>query len=371
MHGRVVSTEVFDSLVPILRQRGHVVVGPTLRENTITYDVLDSAADLPIGWTDVHGPATYTVKRRDDDAYFGYVVGPRNLKRYLFPPRQTLLTIRSANSGLEFLPEPLEETSYAFIGVRACELAGMEIQDRVFGGPPFADPGYVSRRQNSFTVAVNCSIAGETCFCDSMGTGPRCDDGYDLVVTEFLDDGTHEFLVQAGSSAGEEVLAKLEGRDASREDMMQGQAIVDETIAHRGRSRAAEAAHDILADNLEHPIWDEIADRCLSCTNCTLVCPTCFCSTVEDVTDLEGSAHRERRWDACFNREFTYLHGRPVRYTTRSRFRLWMTHKLSWWFEQFGSSGCVGCGRCITWCPAGIDITEEVARFQEETAVMA
>ena len=314
MHGRVVSTSVFDSLIPLLRQRGHVVVGPTLHENTIAYDHLESASDLPIGWTDDQEAGRYSIRKRNDDAYFAYTVGPRTLKRYLFPSRQTLLTIEHAETGLSFRPEPLPETSYAFIGVRACEIAGMEIQDRVFGGPPFADPGYVTRRRNSFTVAVNCSVAGATCFCASMDTGPQCDDGYDLVVTEFLGKDRHEFLVQAGSSEGEEVLAELEGRPATRDDMFAMRAIIDDTVAHMGRSMDKDAAHELLAENLEHPMWDDIAERCLSCTNCTLVCPTCFCSTVEDATDLEGAATRERRWDACFNREFTYLHGNPVRY---------------------------------------------------------
>ncbi len=120
-------------------------------------------------------------------------------------------------------------------------------------------------------------------------------------------------------------------------------------------------------ENLDHPIWDDIAARCLACTNCTLVCPTCFCSTVEDATDLLGTATRTRRWDSCFSSDFSNLHGHPVRSSTRSKYRQWMTHKLSYWYDQFGMSGCVGCGRCITWCPVAIDITAEMAQLNEES----
>ena len=120
---------------------------------------------------------------------------------------------------------------------------------------------------------------------------------------------------------------------------------------------------ELLQGNLEHPRWDDVAERCLTCGNCTMVCPTCFCTTVEDHSDLAGRrAERKRRWDSCFTMDFSYIHGGSVRDQARSRYRQWMTHKLASWIDQFGTSGCVGCGRCITWCPVGIDITEEVAR---------
>ena len=125
---------------------------------------------------------------------------------------------------------------------------------------------------------------------------------------------------------------------------------------------------DLLLSNLNSAHWEDVAQRCLSCTNCTMVCPTCFCSTTEDVAALDSSgATRSRRWDSCFTWEFSTLHGSPVRTTTRARYRQWMTHKLASWYDQFGTSGCVGCGRCITWCPVGIDITEETALIRSET----
>ena len=123
---------------------------------------------------------------------------------------------------------------------------------------------------------------------------------------------------------------------------------------------------ELLYNNLENPHWDEVATRCLNCANCTMVCPTCFCTTVQDVTDLTGKhAERWRKWDSCFSTEFSYIHGGSIRTSAKSRYRQWLVHKLASWHDQFGTSGCVGCGRCITWCPVGIDITEEANAFRE------
>ena len=117
----------------------------------------------------------------------------------------------------------------------------------------------------------------------------------------------------------------------------------------------------LLYRNYNNERWQDLAQRCLDCGNCTMACPTCFCSKVEDITDLTGDhAERWREWDSCFTMDFSYIHGGSVRATTRSRYRQWLVHKLATWLDQFGSSGCVGCGRCITWCPVGIDLTEEV-----------
>ncbi|NOY55355.1 MAG: sulfite reductase subunit A [Actinobacteria bacterium] len=369
MSPKVVGADRFDSLISLLQDRGYTVIGPTIHERTIVYDKLDGAGDLPIGWTDQQDAGTYRLVRRDDDAYFGHAVGPRTLKSFLFPPRQTLLTAEHAEAGLEFHPEPPADSRYAFIGVRACELAAVAIQDKVLLGSAFRDPHYASARNGSFTVAVNCAVAGATCFCASMGTGPRCERGYDLVVTEVLEPDRHEFIIESGSDAGSEILDALEGRAATKVDLDRVEAIVGVTEAHMGRTMPNQEVYELLTNGLEHPMWESIARRCLSCTNCTLVCPTCFCSTVEDSTDLKGTASRRRTWDSCFGLDFSSLHGHAVRSSSRSRYRQWMTHKLAYWYDQFGTSGCVGCGRCITWCPVGIDITAEIDLLRNDSEV--
>ncbi len=369
MSASIVDTSRFDALIPLLADLGYTVIGPTVHEGVIVYDEIGDTGDLPIGWTEAAEAGTYRLVERDDDAYFGFTVGPRTLKTYLFPPKQTLLTITHIDTGLAFAAEPVDPPRYAFIGVRACEIAAMGIQDRVFMGDAVTDPFYAQARKRSFVVGVNCSVAAPTCFCDSMGTGPRCSTGYDIVVTELLDGDRHEFALEAGTGAGEDVIEALDTHQATASHLERIEAVADNTRGQMGRSFPADDAYELLMNNLEHPIWDSIAERCLSCANCTLVCPTCFCSTVEDVTDLEGTAARTRSWDSCFSLDFTNLHGHPVRSSTSSRYRQWMMHKLAYWYDQFGTSGCVGCGRCITWCPVGIDITAEIAELHEQSKV--
>jgi sulfhydrogenase subunit beta (sulfur reductase) len=369
----ILAPEGLDGLVAALRAGGFRVLGPTVRDGAIVYDELESAADLPIGWTDRQDAGTYRLERRDDPARFGYAVGPHSWKRFLFPPRVRLWRARAnGRTAPAIEEEPLDDTPLAFIGVRACELHAIEIQDRVFVGGRYVDRDYAARRRDAFVVAVNCFEPGGTCFCASMGTGPRVESGYDLALTELLD-GEHRFLVEAASERGADLIRALQARPASQEDIAAASATVESAADRMGRAIDVTDIRDLLVRNLDHPRWDDVAERCLTCGNCTLVCPTCFCSAVEDETELTGEASRWRVWDTCFSVEYSHIHGGSIRPSGRSRYRQWLTHKLGTWHDQFGSSGCVGCGRCITWCPVGIDITEEVAaiRATEDDAALA
>jgi formate hydrogenlyase subunit 6/NADH:ubiquinone oxidoreductase subunit I len=361
----VIRAEHLNLLFEALRERGYTVVGPTIGQDAIVYDELPGASALPAGWTDEQAPGSYRLKRRDDSALFGYAVGPHSWKRFLFPPTTPLFS--ASHDGRAMLTEDPEPPAprYAFIGVRACELAAIDVQDRVFVGGSTQDPVYSARRDGAFLVAVNCAEAGGTCFCVSMDTGPKATQGFDLALTELLSEDEHEFLVEVGSDRGADVIADLPQTPAREEHVVTADRIVERTAASMGREMDTEGIKDLLYRNLEHPRWDDVAARCLACGNCTLACPTCFCSSVEDASDLAGEeAGRQRVWDSCFTLDHSYLHGGSVRVSTRSRYRQWMTHKLATWIDQFGTSGCVGCGRCITWCPVGIDITEEVAAIR-------
>jgi ferredoxin len=360
----VLAPEALDDLVGALRGHGYRVLGPTVRDGAIVLDDLESAADLPVGWTDRQDAATYRLERRDDEARFGYGVGPHSWKQFLFPPRVRLWRAQR-NGGLAVEEDAGSGEPLALFGVRPCELHAIAVQDRVFLGGRYADRDYEGRREGAFVVAVNCFEPGGTCFCVSMGTGPRAHGGFDLALTELLDGG-HRFLVEAGSDAGAELLAELPSHPAAPDDLEAAERSVEQAAGRMGRQMRADDLRDLLARNLEHERWDDVAARCLGCTNCTLVCPTCFCSSVEDTTDLSGDvAERWRTWDSCFTLDHSYIHGGSIRPSGRSRYRQWLTHKLATWHDQFGTSGCVGCGRCITWCPVGIDITAEVAAIRE------
>ncbi|MBS0642255.1 MAG: 4Fe-4S dicluster domain-containing protein, partial [Proteobacteria bacterium] len=305
---------------------------------------------------------------RSDNALFGYTVGPHAWKRFLHPPIETIWKARRDEHGaMTLAPLPEELPRYAFLGVRACELHAIAIQDRVFCDGPYPDTAYQARRDRALLIAVNCGQAATTCFCVSMQTGPKADTGYDLALTELEPGAT--FLAEPGTNAGARLLAGVPQRAATEADKAAADAVSARAATQMGRSLETDGLKELLQSNPNHPRWDEVAQRCLSCANCTMVCPTCFCITVDDHTDLTGAeAERVRRWDSCFTMNFSYLHGGAVRPSGRARYRQWMTHKLASWHDQFGTSGCVGCGRCIAWCPVGIDITEEAAAIRATSA---
>ncbi|MGI9450402.1 MAG: 4Fe-4S dicluster domain-containing protein [Geminicoccaceae bacterium] len=354
----------------MLRHDGFHTIGPTIRDGAIIYDDLETAGDLPIGWTDEQEAGRYRLKRRDDHARFGYVVGPHALKRFLHPPKQPLWrAVKNENGDYTFQAATTPERLFAFIGVRPCDIRAMTIQDRVFEGGTFKDTHYQARRVGAFIVAVNCGEAAPTCFCTSMGSGPKVERDFDLALTELDPGGDHRFLVEIGTDLGRDLLATLPHRHATQTDVDAAAAVSSKTAASITREMP-ENVRDLLASSLDHPRWDDVAERCLTCGNCTMVCPTCFCTEVDEDMTLDGEViGRSRQWTSCFGIEFSYIHGGSVRHSARSRYRQWMTHKLATWHDQFGESGCVGCGRCITWCPVGIDITEEARAIQDsETA---
>lgn len=357
----------FAALLDALGRKGYRVVGPTVRDGAIVYDELTTSAQLPAGWTDEQEGGKYRLKKRTDEALFGYAVGPHSWKKFLHPPVERLWQANRKGSDFQISEEPGDAQKYAFIGVRSCELHAIAIQDKVFMNGQYIDPAYKARRENAFIVAVNCAVAGGTCFCVSMNTGPKASTGFDLALTEVLEAERHYFVVEVGSELGAEVLRELPLGKATGEEVQTAEQIVAKTATQMGRSMDSTGIKELLYRNYEHPRWDEVASRCLTCANCTMVCPTCFCTTVEDVTDLTGEhAERWRKWDSCFTMDFSYIHGGSVRPSGKARYRQWMTHKLATWIDQFGTSGCVGCGRCITWCPVAIDITEEVRAIRSD-----
>jgi len=363
----LIERQDFDTLFKALEGDGYTVIGPTYRDGSIILDQVSSSSQLPRGWTDVQEAASYDTVSTGRETLFEFVVGPNSWKRWLFPPRLRLFAAKKEGKRFDVeAPDESSDGKYAFLGVRSCELHAIAIQDKIFMQGEYADSHYRARREKSLLIAVNCLTPSGTCFCASMETGPRALGGFDLALTEVYEEGRHVFLVETGSARGEEILGKTVHREADEADS----ALVDRLMGEAARKmyRAMDTTNlqELLNKNFDHPHWDNVARRCLSCANCTLVCPTCFCSTVEDVTDLTGGrAERWRRWDSCFTSDFTKVAGGNVRMSARSRYRQWLTHKLANWIDQFGTRGCVGCGRCITWCPVGIDLTVEVEAFRK------
>ncbi|MGE5611233.1 MAG: 4Fe-4S dicluster domain-containing protein [Bacillota bacterium] len=360
----------FCKLVASLAQAGYTVVGPRLADGVIQFSPIQSADEIARGVRDEQRGGFYRLHEADPEFYFQYTLGPEGPKRYLFPPVHRLFTLHVQGERFEMgegLPPP---PKLVLLGIRPCELAAIHVQDRVFGAAqprPFrceSDEYYNKAREQALLIVVNCISPGDTCFCVSMGTGPEACEGFDLALTE-LRGG---FVMQIGSKRGAELAAMVPTREPASTEIELATLRLEQARQRLGRHMDASGLVELLKDRLKDPRWDAVAQRCLGCGNCTMVCPTCFCSTVVDSNDLAGNqVTRTRQWESCFTHEFSYTTAGPVRSTIRGRYRHWLRHKLCTWWEQFGCSGCVGCGRCITWCPVGIDLTEEIAALRRKS----
>ncbi len=347
------STQQLQALIDLLRARDYDVIGPAVRDDSLHYERIDS---LPVGWGDRQDAGHYQLRERADQSRFGYNLGAATWKQFLFPPRETLFRVRDG----DFVNCREAPQKMAFLGVRPCELAAIALQDRVFTEDP-VEPGYLARRKDLLLIAVNCSQAAPTCFCASTGDGPEVNAELptDLVLTE-CEPADPYYLVEALTQRGQDLLEEVGGSQAPASARQTVDRLMDATREQLTRALDTEELPGLLLGALDHPHWDDLAQRCLACGNCTQVCPTCFCSTAEDHTDpITVEVRHNRRWDSCFTQGHSYLTGSVVHRSVRSRYRQWLTHKLASWVAQFGRSGCTGCGRCITWCPVAIDLTVE------------
>ena len=348
--------QALQTLLDVLRRQGYRTIGPVVQDSVVQYRDIDATDQLPSGWTDDQAPGRYRLSRVDSPRCFAWATGAQALKPHLFHAREVLWSARRDDTGrLAFSEQEPDVRRLAVIGARACDLAALNLQDRHFLHT-INDPYYAAKRQGLFVVAVHCAYPADTCFCASTGDGPRAKQGFDLALSE-LDDG---FIVEIGSERGRAIAAQLPLLATTGEQVREATDAITEAANRQFRQLPSTHLRDTLFGRLQHPRWDDVAARCLACGNCTSVCPTCFCHAEHDDAELGGAASRHlREWDSCFSEGHGHLHGFNVRPNTHHRYRQWMTHKLGSWHDQYGRSGCVGCGRCITWCPVGIDITEE------------
>ncbi|TAJ98952.1 MAG: hypothetical protein EPO36_13770, partial [Chloroflexota bacterium] len=372
MPTRFLPRDRFDDLLAALREGGRRVVGPTINDGAIVFADLESSASLPAGWTLETAPGRARLERLPEGPgqarTFQYTVSGEGIKRFTFPSRVDALSMETAGDGTVrvLVQAPAESISLAIVGARACDLAALAVHDRVLAGGPAIDPDYAARRRDLLIVAVECALASSTCFCATMGTGPEVTSGADLVLDE-LDDG---YVVRAPTPAGERVLAGITGLTAATDrQAASGAAQTAAARAAMGTTAIPTNPRDLLLANLDHPRWDAVAERCIACANCTLVCPTCFCTGLEVQSGFDAAASSvTRAWDSCFTEGFAQIAGGSFRPRHKDRYRQWLTHKFATWWDQFGTSGCIGCGRCVAWCPVGIDVRAELNAIAEAPA---
>ncbi|MCS7136385.1 MAG: 4Fe-4S dicluster domain-containing protein [Nitrososphaerota archaeon] len=354
--------EMLGNLVTILKDFGYIIYGPVERDGAIVYDIIESAEQIPRGLFDEQSPGRYRLIKKDERRYFGYVVGPQSPKYVLYPPQHLLFKVRK--DGRTFIPRP-DGKKVAIFGLRPCDLKAVDILDDVLLKGPYKNNTYWTLRKDALFIAVNCIEPDNNCFCTSMNTGPFAKSGCDICITELLMDGKHVFILETMTDKGAEIVNRLGCRSATEEELDAVSRLMEEARNKIRKKLNVENLKEDLYKNLEHPRWNDVGNRCLTCGNCTLVCPTCFCSSVFDRSSLSMDvAERWALWDSCFSIDYSYIHGGAIRQSIMSRYRNWLMHKLATWVDQFGTFGCVGCGRCITWCPVGIDIVEEANRVR-------
>ena len=371
-HAGFLPVAQLDSLVATLMAQGYACQGPAVENGAIVMRELSVPDGLLRGLQAEQTPGHYRLTQDPHNRYFAWANGPQAIKPQVFAPKESMWRVERDGAGaLQFTAVRPTATAQAIIGVRACDLAALALQDAHFLREGRRDAHYAQRREQLFLVAVQCAMPAGTCFCASTGDGPTPTTGYDISLAELAEG----FVAVAGSTKGEAVLSTMNLSPATSQQIkdaqQQGQAAAaSQTRSLPGRvSPSGGNLHEALMSQLEHPRWDEVAARCLACGNCTAVCPTCFCHAERDMPSLDGHAsEHERIWDSCFGESHGHLHGFNVRPDIRSRYRQWLTHKLATWHEQYDRSGCVGCGRCIAWCPVGIDLTEEVAALTASEA---
>ena len=344
-----------NGLILNLQRQGFTVVGPSLAEGVVRLKELKGAGDLASGVVDIQGPGSY-VLGGESASVFASVNGPDSPKMYLHPGEVELSRLVDKGSGVEPVSVFRSDKKYAFFGIRPCDLRGVEVMDRTMLMPGFEDPIYSALRHDSIFIVANCTRAGENCFCASMGTGPAAESGYDVALTELPQKLLYDIPER---SMG--LFQGIELRLATEEELHEGEEMVRRTRERMGRTISAKDPARRMYAALDSRVWEKAAERCLACANCTMVCPTCFCNTIVDRTDLrDASVSRVRVWDSCLSKDFVYSAGGNPRQDRISRYRQFVMHKFAYWPDEFGTYGCVGCGRCITWCPVGIDITDTV-----------
>lgn len=336
----LVSKKTFFSWLDSLRGR-FSLIGPVKADGLTEFRQINSSDELNMG-------------------YHSTMLSPG--KAYLYRPREELFSFSFGNS-IEIREAPADAEQRILVGVHSCDTNAILYLDRVFLGQ-FRDPIYEARRNNTMIISLNCERVTGNCFCPSVGAGPflKSVNGYDMLLTDFGDD----YLVELKSERARGLFNVDDIKKSGAEEFKVKEEKERAALQKFTKTINMDGLDSVLRKGSEHPVWRTTAEElCLSCTNCVMVCPTCFCyDVVDEIAVDKKTVRRYRQWDACQDAKFAEVHGGNFRARRSARLRQFVTHKLGQTF-QFGVFGTVGCGRCITWCPTGIDLTEMAKEVQK------
>lgn len=288
----------------------------------------------------------------------------KSAKDAFFPQSENLYNVTKKEKKMHIEPGALKEQDFVVFGMRACDVKGVEVLDRVFLADPI-DSFYAARREHGTIVAMACHEPEETCFCKVFGID-AAQPASDVAAWMIGEDLYWKALTEKGEALTEAVKELLTDADeAPVEEEKEAVHAIVEKLPYMNLSLEGWNG-DALKEKFDSPVWEELYKPCLACGTCTFVCPTCQCYDIKDYTAGE-SVSRYRCWDSCMYSDFTMMAHGNNRNSQMQRFRQRFMHKLVYYpANNDGMYSCVGCGRCVEKCPSALNIVKVVKAFQDQ-----
>lgn len=316
------------------------------------------------GATATYAHATFGFIDKIEDLEIDYKSTMLSPKIIFFPDNQPLFGYKKKEDGvnLKDLREVWNEQR-VLLGLHPCDIAALSCLDKVFGEKGFEDESYNNKRSKSIIIGVTCAEPQKSCFCNVLGTGPDAETGYDLLMTD-LGDG---YFFRAETAIGREIISADYFKDATDQDRVRREREIERVSKELPDDLEGSGISEVMAEKYNDELWDEFSDECLTCGACNMVCPTCHCFTIKDKTTSDRSeGTRLLVWDSCHFERFAKMAGDlTVREEKSSRFKHRLYDKFYYDKERSGTVFCVGCGRCIEFCPSHIDIRAALRKLQE------
>ena len=285
-------------------------------------------------------------------------------KDAFFPQSETLYSCYKDGKKIQIQPEELQNQNFVVFGMKACDVKGVEVLDKVFLAEP-VDTFYAARRAHGTIVAMACHEPEETCFCKVFGID--CANPVADVATWMVEGELYwKALTEKGEALTAVVASLLTDADEAKvEEEINAIRGIVEKLPYSNLSLEGWNG-DALTEKFDSPVWEELYKPCLACGTCTFVCPTCQCYDIKDY-DTGHGIKRYRCWDSCMYSDFTMMAHGNNRTSQMQRFRQRFMHKLVYFpANNDGMYSCVGCGRCVEKCPASLNIVKVIKAFEKQ-----